>query len=44
MPAAVGMMLGSWLRKRMSEERFRQVFFFALLLLGAWLAMQPWIF
>ena len=44
MPAAVGMMLGAWVRKRMSEERFRQVFFFALLLLGAWLALRPWIF
>lgn len=42
-PATVGMMLGAWVRKRMSEERFRQVFFFALLMLGAWLALRPWI-
>jgi uncharacterized membrane protein YfcA len=43
-PATAGMMLGAWVRKRMSEERFRQVFFFALLLLGAWLALRPWVF
>ncbi len=42
-PAAGGMMLGAWVRKRMSEERFRQVFFLALAVLGAWLALRPWI-
>jgi len=42
-PATVGMMTGAWVRKRMSEDRFRQVFFFALLLLGAWLTLRPWI-
>jgi uncharacterized membrane protein YfcA len=38
------MMLGAWVRKRMSEDRFRQVFFLALAVLGAWLALRPWIF
>ncbi len=42
-PAVAGMMLGAWVRNHMSEERFRQVFFFALALLGAWLALRPWI-
>ena len=42
-PAAAGMMLGTWVRKLLSEERFRQLFFFALLMLGAWLALRSWI-
>lgn len=42
-PAAAGMMLGAWVRRRMSEQGFRQVFFFALLALGAWLALRPWV-
>ena len=36
-PALLGMALGQRLRKRLSEERFRQVFFFALLALGAYI-------
>ncbi len=33
-PAALGMLLGQRLRRRLSERRFRQVFFIALLVLG----------
>jgi uncharacterized membrane protein YfcA len=43
-PAIGGMMLGAWIRKRMSEDSFRQIFFYALALLGAWLAMRPLVF
>ena len=37
LPAIAGMIAGRWIRKRLSEERFRTVFFVALLLLGAYL-------
>ncbi len=37
-PAALGMVLGRVLRRRLSEALFRRVFFSALLLLGAYLA------
>lgn len=43
-PSIVGMMLGAWVRNRLSEERFRQIFFVALMLLGGWLAIRPFIF
>lgn len=43
-PAIAGMVLGSWVRENMSEERFRQVFFLALLALGAWLMAKPFVF
>lgn len=33
-PAAIGMVLGQRLRRRLSERRFRQLFFLALLVLG----------
>lgn len=36
-PAIVGMIGGQALRKRLSEQRFRTVFFIALLLLGAYI-------
>lgn len=36
-PAIVGMVAGQILRKRLSEQRFRTVFFVALLLLGAYI-------
>lgn len=37
LPALAGMMLGQRLRARLSEQRFRTVFFIALLLLGAYI-------
>ena len=36
-PAVIGMFAGQALRKRLSEQRFRTVFFFSLLLLGAYI-------
>lgn len=42
-PAILGMMFGAWVRDRLSEERFRQLLFTAMLLLGGWLALRPWI-
>ncbi|MGE0875806.1 MAG: sulfite exporter TauE/SafE family protein [Burkholderiales bacterium] len=37
LPAILGMVFGQRLRKRLSEQRFRQVFFIALLALGAYI-------
>ena len=34
-PAAVGMLIGQRVRRRLSEERFRRIFFIAILVLGA---------
>lgn len=39
-PAIFGMIAGQWLRKRLSEQRFRQVFFSALLLLGLYIVFS----
>jgi len=43
-PSIAGMALGAWVRNRLSEDRFRQLFFSALLALGAWLAVRPVLF
>lgn len=43
-PSIAGMMLGAWVRNRLSEDMFRKIFFTALLALGAWLALRPIIF
>lgn len=37
LPAIAGMSVGRWIRKGLSEQRFRTVFFIALLVLGAYL-------
>jgi len=42
-PAALGMVLGQVLRRRLSEALFRRVFFGALLLLGAYLASRAFL-
>ncbi len=42
-PAALGMVLGRALRRRLSEALFRRVFFSALLLLGAYLAGRSFL-
>lgn len=42
-PAALGMVLGRALRRRLSEALFRRVFFSALLLLGAYLAARGFL-
>ena len=36
-PALVGMVAGQRIRRRLSEDRFRQVFFIAILILGAYI-------
>ena len=36
-PAIIGMVIGQQVRKRISEQRFRQVFFTAILLLGTYI-------
>ena len=35
--AIIGMVIGQQVRKRISEQRFRQVFFTAILLLGTYI-------
>ncbi|RMF02390.1 MAG: sulfite exporter TauE/SafE family protein [Alphaproteobacteria bacterium] len=40
-PSAIGMAVGQRVRKRLSEARFRQLFFSALLALGVWLMLRP---
>jgi uncharacterized protein len=42
-PALVGMAVGQALRRRLSEALFRRIFFIALLGIGAWLALRPWL-
>jgi uncharacterized membrane protein YfcA len=37
LPAVAGMVLGQRIRRRLSEQRFRRVFFVALLILGAYI-------
>ncbi|MBT6274481.1 MAG: sulfite exporter TauE/SafE family protein [Chromatiales bacterium] len=39
-PAIVGMLIGQWIRKRLSEATFRKVFFVAILLLGLYIVAQ----
>ena len=39
-PALLGMVLGKHIRQRLSEQRFRQVFFAALLLLGGYIVFK----
>ncbi|WP_197514119.1 sulfite exporter TauE/SafE family protein [Methylobacterium platani] len=42
-PALLGMVAGQWLRGRVSASTFRRVFLVGLLLLGAHLALRPWL-
>jgi uncharacterized membrane protein YfcA len=37
LPAIIGMVVGQHIRKRLSEQRFRRVFFISLLVLGAYI-------
>lgn len=37
LPAIAGMVCGRWIRQRLSEQRFRKVFFVSLLLLGTYI-------
>jgi uncharacterized membrane protein YfcA len=36
-PALAGIVIGRWIRERLSEKLFRRVFFLSLLLLGAYI-------
>jgi len=42
-PALIGMEIGRRLRGRLSERRFRQALFLALLALGLWILAKSWI-
>lgn len=42
-PALLGMVAGQWLRGRVSAATFRRVFLVGMLLLGAHLALRPWL-
>ena len=42
-PALAGMWLGQRIRRSLSEARFRRLFFTALLLLGAYIAMRAFL-
>ena len=42
-PALLGMAAGQWLRGRVSAPTFRRAFLIGLLLLGAHLALRPWL-
>ena len=42
-PAALGMMLGQRIRRRLSEEMFRRVLFCALMVLGAYMAARAFL-
>ncbi|MGI9384031.1 MAG: sulfite exporter TauE/SafE family protein [Methyloligellaceae bacterium] len=42
-PTAAGMVLGQRIRKRLSEQLFRKIFFVALLILGAYLAGRAFL-
>jgi uncharacterized protein len=42
-PALAGMAVGQRLRRRLSEEAFRRIFFVVLFALGAWLMARPLI-
>jgi uncharacterized membrane protein YfcA len=37
LPAIIGMALGQRIRRRLSEQRFRRVFFVSLLMLGGYI-------
>lgn len=39
-PAIYGMILGRWLRERLSEQMFRRVFFISILVLGVYIAAR----
>lgn len=43
-PAFAGMWLGQRIQVRLSEDRFRRVFFIALLLVGIYITIRPFVF
>lgn len=44
LPALAGMMIGRNIRKRLSEQRFKQVFFVSVIALGAYIAARAYVF
>ena len=42
-PALLGMMVGRFIRVRLSEQRFKQVFFVSVVVLGAYIAVRAYI-
>ncbi len=44
LPAVAGMWLGKQLRRKLSEQHFRLMFFNALLLLGIYIIMKAWLY
>ena len=44
LPALVGMMVGRVIRIRLSEQRFKQVFFVSVAVLGTYIAVRAYIF
>ncbi|MBR83718.1 MAG: hypothetical protein CMF66_07360 [Magnetovibrio sp.] len=43
LPALLGMMVGRVIRVRLSEQRFKQVFFFSVVVLGAYIVARAYI-
>ena len=44
LPALVGMIIGQSIRKRLSEYRFKQVFFISVIILGGYIVTHTYIF
>ena len=44
LPALVGMIIGQSIRKKLSEHRFKQVFFLSVILLGGYIVSRAYIF
>lgn len=40
LPASIGMVFGQWIRKKLSERLFRQVFFLSILMLGCYIILS----
>ena len=43
-PAVIGMLLGQKIRDRLSDQHFRQVFFFALMIVGIYITLTALLF
>lgn len=39
-PTLIGMAMGQWLRRRLSEERFRKVFFIGIIIMGSYIIIK----
>ena len=43
LPALIGMIIGQSIRKKLSEHRFKQVFFLSVILLGGYIISSAYI-